>query len=300
MKIFVTGSHGFIGSASCEALQKSGHEILRGARGQSEFPPVDAVVHLAGEPIAGRWTKRKKAAIRDSRVVGTRLLAEAAAKSNPKPRVFVCASAIGYYGNRGSEPLTEDSAPGSGFLAEVVRGWEAACAPAVDAGIRVVNLRFGVVLGAHGGALAKMLPLFRLGLGGVVGSGRQFWSWVSLEDAVRAIVHSITCALLKGPVNVVSPDAVTNKQFTKALGRVLRRPTWFPLPAPVARLMLGEMASELLLSSQRVLPVRLEGAGFEFAYRDLNSALRACLGAVVSDENAPVAAASAFAREQKR
>lgn len=277
MKIYVTGSHGLIGSALCARLDQQ-HQVLRGIRAQYNLTEVvDAVVHLAGEPIAGRWTRRKKTAIRDSRVVGTRLLAEALASSPQKPRVFVCASAIGYYGDRGTEPLTEDSPPGRGFLAEVVRDWEAACRPAAEAGIRVVNLRFGVVLSAHGGALAKMLPLFRLGLGGVVGSGRQFWSWVSLEDAVGAILHALHCDLLSGPVNVVSPNPVTNRQFTNTLGRALHRPTVFPLPAPVAGLMLGEMARELLLASQRVLPIRLEGSGYHFAHRELSCALEAIL-----------------------
>ncbi|MCS7048839.1 MAG: TIGR01777 family oxidoreductase, partial [Verrucomicrobiae bacterium] len=284
MKIFVTGSHGLIGSALCAALERDQHLVLRAVRGQYELPEaVDAVVHLAGEPIAGRWTRRKKAAIRDSRVVGTRRLAESLARMSAKPSVFVCASAVGFYGDRGTEPLTEDSPPGRGFLAEVVKDWEAACLPAVDAGIRVVNLRFGVVLSARGGALAKMLPLFRLGLGGVVGSGRQFWSWVSLADAVGAILHALDCVLVSGPVNVVSPNPVTNRQFTKTLGRVLRRPTIFPLPAVIARLMLGEMATELLLASQQVFPVRLEGSGYRFVHRELGSALRDTLSDAGSD-----------------
>ncbi|MDW8343558.1 MAG: TIGR01777 family oxidoreductase [Verrucomicrobiae bacterium] len=284
MKIFVTGSHGLIGSALCAALERDQHRVLRAVRGQYELPEaVDAVVHLAGEPIAGRWTRRKKAAIRDSRVVGTRRLAESLARMSAKPSVFVCASAVGFYGDRGTEPLTEDSPPGRGFLAEVVKDWEAACLPAVDAGIRVVNLRFGVVLSARGGALAKMLPLFRLGLGGVVGSGRQFWSWVSLADAVGAILHALDCVLVSGPVNVVSPNPVTNRQFTKTLGRVLRRPTIFPLPAVIARLMLGEMATELLLASQQVFPVRLEGSGYRFVHRELGSALNDVLSDSRSD-----------------
>jgi len=275
MKIFVTGSHGLIGSELVAVLEREGHIVLRAGRGQTHVPgDVTAVVHLAGEPIAGRWTARKKQAIRESRVAGTRALCEALPGS---VKVLVCASAIGFYGDRGTEPLHEDSAMGQGFLAEVVRDWEAATKPAADKGIRVVNLRFGVVLSAKGGALAKMLLPFKLGLGGIVGMGRQFWSWVALEDAVGAIRHALTAEDLRGPVNVVAPQPVTNRQFTRTLGRVLRRPTIFPMPGPVARLIFGEMAGELLLASQQVLPLKLEGSGYRFRYRDLETALRAML-----------------------
>ena len=272
MKILVTGSHGLMGTALVAELTKAGHEVVPAAR-RAARPPNDteAVVHLAGEPIAGRWTAKKKQAIRESRVAGTRELCAALPAS---VKVLVSASAIGFYGDRGTEPLNEGSALGKGFLAEVVRDWELATQPAADAGIRVVNLRFGVVLSAKGGALAKMLLPFKLGAGGIVGSGRQFWSWVALEDAVGAIVHALTAADLRGPVNVVSPQPVTNRQFTKALGKVLGRPTIFPVPGPVARVIFGEMAGELLLASQQVFPFRLEGSGYRFQYRELEGALR--------------------------
>jgi len=275
MKILVTGSHGLIGSELVTVLEREAHTVVRAGRGESKVPgDVTAVVHLAGEPIAGRWTAKKKQAIRESRVAGTRALCEALPES---VRVLVSASAIGYYGDRGTEPLHEDSAMGKGFLAEVVRDWEAATKPAADKGIRVVNLRFGVVLSAKGGALAKMLLPFKLGLGGIVGMGRQFWSWVALEDAVGAIRHALTAEDLRGPVNVVAPQPVTNRQFTQTLGKVLGRPTIFPMPGPVARLIFGEMAGELLLASQQVLPLKLEGSGYRFRYRDLATALRAML-----------------------
>jgi uncharacterized protein (TIGR01777 family) len=272
MKILVTGSHGLIGNELVAALTKDGHAVVRAARGERPSNGVEAVVHLAGEPIAGRWTKRKKLAIRESRVAGTRALCEALPAS---VRLLVSASAIGFYGDRGTEPLNDDSAPGKGFLAEVVRDWEAATKPAADAGIRVVNLRFGMVLSAKGGALAKMLLPFKLGAGGIVGSGRQFWSWIALEDAVRAIQFALATESLHGPVNVVSPQPVTNKQFTKTLGKVLGRPTIFPMPDPIARVIFGEMAGELLLVSQQVYPFKLEGSGYRFRYRDLETALRA-------------------------
>ncbi len=277
MKILVTGSHGLIGKALVETLEREGHEVVRFQRGAARpsIPEgVAGVVHLAGEPIAGRWTKKKKAAIRESRVAGTRELCENLPAS---VKVFVCASAIGFYGDRGTEPLNDGSAMGKGFLAEVVRDWEAATRPAADKGIRVVNLRFGVVLSAKGGALAKMLLPFKLGAGGIVGMGRQFWSWVALEDAVGAILHALTAEDLRGPVNVVSPQPVTNKQFTKTLGKMLGRPTIFPMPDPVARVIFGEMAGELLLASQQVFPLKLEGSGYRFRYRELEAALRSVL-----------------------
>ncbi len=272
MKIFVTGSHGLIGTALVEVLERDGHEVIRAARREPRPPDgCEAVVHLAGEPIAGRWTKRKKAAIRESRVARTRELCEVLPAS---VKVFVCASAIGFYGDRGTEPLNENSAMGTGFLAEVVRDWEVATKRASEKGIRVVNLRFGVVLSAKGGALAKMLLPFKLGAGGIVGFGRQFWSWVALDDAVGAIRHALTAEDLRGPVNVVSPQPVTNKQFTKALGKALGRPAIFPMPDPVARLVFGEMAGELLLASQQVFPFKLEGSGYRFRFANLDAALQ--------------------------
>jgi uncharacterized protein (TIGR01777 family) len=235
---------------------------------------VDAVVHLAGESIAQRWTPESKARILQSRTSGTRLLSESFARLTPPPRVFICASAIGYYGNRGDEVLTEQSPPGSGFLAEVCREWEAACEPAVRGGIRVVNLRTGMVLSAAGGVLPRMLFPFRVGLGGKIGSGRQYMSWIALDDLVGVIIHALTCDRLAGPVNAVAPNPVTNLEFTRTSGRVLRRPTFLAVPAWAARLAFGEMADALLLASARVTPARLAASGFVFRYAELESALR--------------------------
>jgi hypothetical protein len=237
------------------------------------------VVHLAGENIAaGRWTPARKEAIRRSRVDGTRLLAGALARLDRKPRVLVSASAVGFYGDRGDEPLTEASAPGSGFLAEVCLAWEAATAPARDAGVRVVTPRLGMVLARDGGALAKMLPPFRLGLGGVIGSGRQWVSWIALPDLVAALRHLLARDDLAGPINAVAPEPITNREFTKTLGRVLRRPTLFPLPASLVRLLLGEMGEAALLGSTRALPAGLQASGFRFSTPELEGALKAVLG----------------------
>jgi hypothetical protein len=293
MNVLVTGSSGLIGSALCSALTRDGHTVrpLLRTRQPARFwnpdagklaPDVlegnEAVVHLAGENIAGRWTAEKKLRIHDSRLKGTRLLCEAIATLPTPPRVLVCASAIGYYGNRSDEVLREDSKPGSDFLAHVCCEWEAATKPAADAGIRVVNLRFGVVLSGRGGALAKMLTPFRLGAGGIIGDGRQYWSWVALDDAVAAIQFALTNETLNGPVNVVAPNPATNREFTKTLGRVLRRPTLLPMPGFAARLAFGEMADALLLASQRVEPAKLRAAGFQFRFPQLESALRHTLG----------------------
>jgi hypothetical protein len=252
---------------------------MAGSIDTSGLQGVEAVVHLAGENIAERWTAAKKANIRDSRANGTRVLCEALTGLTPLPKVLVSASAIGYYGDRGAEVLTEDSASGSGFLAEVCRAWEVATEPAHQRGIRVVRLRFGVVLSAAGGALAKMLPPFRLGLGGTLGSGRQYMSWIALDDAVGAIHHAVVTEPLQGPTNAVAPQPVTNQAFTKALGSVLRRPTLLPLPAFAARLIFGEMADELLLASTRVQPAKLQASGYSFRYPELEGALRHVLGA---------------------
>lgn len=277
MKILLTGAGGLVGSALTPRLAAGGHGITRLSHSQPwpDLAGHDAVVHLAGENIAtGRWTPEKKARIRDSRVEVTRRLCEAVAKLASPPRVVICASAVGYYGNRGDEVLREESAPGADFIAGLCRDWEAATKPAVDAGIRVVNLRFGVILSAAGGALAKMLTPFKLGLGGVIGDGRQWMSWVALDDAVGVISGALADETLRGPVNVVAPRPVTNREFTKTLGRVLRRPAIFPLPAFAARLAFGEMAGALLLSSQRVEPAKLVASGYRFRFPELGVALR--------------------------
>jgi uncharacterized protein (TIGR01777 family) len=234
----------------------------------------DAVFHLAGESIAsGRWTDEKKRAIRDSRVKGTALLSETLAQLSQPPSVFVCASAIGYYGNRGDEVLTETSGPGNDFLASVCVEWEEATRPAAEKGIRTVNTRFGIILDGNGGALAKMLTPFRMGIGGRVGDGKQWMSWITLEDVVAGLKFMLLDTAARGPVNFVAPKPVTNAEFTRTLGRVLARPTFFPVPAFGVRLAFGEMADALLLSSQRVEPVVLEEKGFPFYWPTLEPAL---------------------------
>lgn len=297
MNVLVTGSTGLVGSALIPFLTTGGHRVQRLVRGAAsgndeivwdpnsgevdahKLEGLDAVVHLAGENIAtGRWDSAKKARIRDSRVGGTRVLCESLSRLDRRPKVLVCASAIGYYGDRGDEVLTEGSLPGTSFLCEVCRDWEAACEPARQAGIRVVNLRIGVVLTPRGGALHKMLLPFKLCAGGVVGSGRQFWSWVAIDDVVGAIHHAITNESLSGSVNCVAPQSVMNHDFTKTLGRVLHRPTLFPMPAFVVKLAFGEMGEELLLASTRVVPQRLEESGYEFRFPSLDAALRHLLG----------------------
>jgi len=295
MKVLVSGSSGLVGSALVPVLTGGGHQVVRLVRsepgpGASEvrwdpetgsidsagLKGVDAAVHLAGESIAaGRWTASRKARILESRVKGTQLLAESLAGLEAPPKVLVSASAVGYYGDRGEEALTEDSGSGSAFfLANVCRQWEAATEPAAGAGIRVVNLRFGVILASAGGALPRLLTPFRLGVGGRLGSGDQFMSWIALDDVVGAILHALTAETLQGPVNAVGPQAVTNREFTKTLGRILGRPTVFPMPGCAARLAFGEMADELLLASQRVEPAKLLASGYRFRFPDLESALR--------------------------
>ena len=235
----------------------------------------DAIVHLAGDPIAeGRWTPEKKARIRDSRVKGTRFLAESTARLSRPPKIFLCASAVGFYGDRGDETLTEESGPGKGFLPEVGQEWEAACQPAAPTGARVVNLRFGIVMSRKGGALQKMLPPFQLGMGGRLGSGKQWMSWISLPDAAGAIAHALGDESLKGPVNIVSPNPVTNREFTLALGRALSRPAIMPVPAFAVRLLFGEMADAALLASTRVEPKKLKSTGYRFRHPELEPALR--------------------------
>jgi uncharacterized protein len=294
MKILVTGSTGLVGSALTPSLKAQGHQViqlvrstpqdkatqiywnpLKGTLSAEELEGIDAVVHLAGESIAeGRWSEEKKKRIRESRVKGTTLLSETLTKLKEKPQVFVSASAIGFYGSRGDETLTEQSASGEDFLAEVCRAWELSTQAAAQSGVRVVNLRFGVILSREGGALAKMLTPFKLGVGGKVGDGRQYMSWIAIDDVVGAIEHALLNENLRGPVNVVAPSPVTNQEFTRALGDVLSRPTILPMPAFAVRLMFGEMADATLLASQRVEPARLRESGFAFKYPEIEGALR--------------------------
>jgi uncharacterized protein len=291
-RVLLTGASGLIGSALLPSLRSSGYEVIRmvrGAAGPEEItwnptsPPSPeqvsgfrAVIHLAGESIVGRWSPAKKKQIRDSRVLGTHSLVAALTKAPQPPQVLICASAIGYYGSRGEEILREDSAPGNDFLAGVSREWEGETQPAVASGIRVANTRFGIVLSASGGALAKMLTPFRLGVGGKIGSGAQWWSWVSRDDVVNAIQYILEGSI-SGPVNLVAPNPVTNAEFTKILASVLSRPAMFPMPAFAARLAFGEMADALLLSSARVEPGKLRSAGYRFKYPELQAALSAIL-----------------------
>lgn len=233
----------------------------------------DAVIHLAGESILGRWSAAKKSRIRSSRVVGTGTLARALAEAKNKPRVFVCGSAIGYYGNRGDEVLKEGSPQGKGFLADVCGEWEAATKPAIDAGIRTAQIRTGVVLSLKGGALAKMLTPFKLGLGGKLGDGRQWMSWIDVQDMIGGILHILKTDLLQGPVNMVAPKPVTNAEFTQTLAGALKRPAIFPVPAFVVKAAFGEMGEATLLGSQRVEPARLVGTGYPFAFTDLRASL---------------------------
>ena len=290
MRVLITGASGLIGSALRGALRREGHEavalVRRPVRGAAEvqwnpaavdaapFEGADAVVHLAGENIAGgRWTAERKQKILDSRKDGTRNLAQSIAAAGRKPEVLVSASAVGIYGNRGDEVLTESSASGDGFLAGVSRAWEEALAAARAAGVRVVSPRIGVVLDGKGGALPKMALPFKFGAGGRVGSGKQWMSWITLDDLVRLLIFAMTNRDLQGPVNAVAPQAVTNAEFTRTLARVLHRPAIFPAPAFAMRLLLGEMADELLLSGQRVEPKVAMERGFRFQYPQLETAL---------------------------
>lgn len=296
-RIIVTGATGLVGARLVSELAKLGVQVIRGvrrpARDAGEFywnadageiesgklESADAVVHLAGENIAGRrWTAAFKQQLLDSRVKGTRLIADAIARAARKPRTFLCASAIGYYGDRGDELVTESSISGNDFLSDVCRQWEAACEPARRAAVRVVNARIGVVLSRDGGALAKMLTPFKFGAGGVMGSGRQSISWIAIDDLVAALAFILANESVAGPVNLVAPNPATNAEFTAALGRVLSRPTLLPMPAPLARLLFGEMADATMLSSTRVAPQALTQAGFRFEYPALDSALRHLLG----------------------
>jgi uncharacterized protein len=294
MIIAITGSSGLVGKALIHALEADGHLIRpvvrrapraganeirwdpdKGTIDAADFSGVDAVVHLAGENIAAhRWTASFKQKIVDSRVRSTKLLCDTLASLASKPAVLVSASAIGYYGNRGDEVVDESASSGRGFLAEVCQQWEAATAAAKAADIRVVNLRLGFVLSKDGGGLATMLTPFRLGAGGIIGSGQQYISWIALDDLVRAIQFTLAAAALVGPVNAVAPNPVTNREFTKTLGSALHRPTILPMPAFAAKLAFGEMADDMLLGSIRVEPRALQNARFGFQYPDLDSALR--------------------------
>jgi hypothetical protein len=299
--ILITGATGFIGRRLSAALKEKECELaivsreprrtsaqLPQARLVEAWNPVQepapvsmieqvqAIVHLAGESVAGRWTEAKKRAIRHSRVQGTRNLVAAIAQAQTRPRVLVSASAVGYYGNRGDETLTEASAPGSDFLAEVCQAWEAEARRAEAHGVRVVCLRIGIVLGRDGGALQRMLPPFQLGLGGPLGSGRQWMPWVQRDDVAGLAIHALENETISGSVNATAPEPVRNSEFTKTLGRVLSRPTLFPVPELALKLLMGEFAT-VLLASQRVLPARAQAAGYVFRYPALESALRACL-----------------------
>jgi len=300
MRVLVSGSSGLVGSALVTRLRRVGHEVFRLVRRPSaagdelSWDPTadrlpestfqvlqraDAVVHLAGENIAaGRWTTKRRERIYESRVGSTTVLAEAIAASRRKPKVFLCASAVGYYGDRGDEVLDEQSAPGRGFLPHLCCQWEAACEPARTVGVRVVNMRFGVVLSNAGGMLARVVPLFRWGLGGPLGSGRQYVSWITLDDLLEACLLLLEADQQAGPVNLVAPNPVTNRRFTCALASVLHRPAFLPVPGVVLRILLGQMARELLLASTRVVPHRLQEAGFMFRHLEIDSALRAALG----------------------
>lgn len=291
MRVLVTGASGLIGSALLKSLRTDGQQAIalvrRPARDENEiewdpaavnaqpFEGADAVVHLAGESlVSGRWSAESKRRITESRVAVTRNVAESIAAAERKPPVLVTASGVGAYGNRGDEVLTENSGYGSGFVAQLARDWEAANEPAARAGVRTVQLRIGVVVSGDGGALPRMALPFRLGLGGRVGNGRQWMSWITVDDVVRLVRFAIENDNLSGPVNAVAPNPGTNAEFTRVLARVLRRPAIFPVPAFVLRLLAGEVADELLLASNRAVPEKALAAGFRFEYPELEAALR--------------------------
>lgn len=296
MQIAVSGASGMVGRALATSFRADGHDVVPLVRGNAEgihwtpatgefdqekMADVEVLVHLAGENISqGRWTKAKKERIHSSRGNVTRLLCKSLAKIKSGPRTLISASAIGFYGDRGDELLDEDAAPGEGFLPDVCQDWESATQAVVDAGMRVVNLRLGMVLSRDRGALKPMLIPFKLGFGGRMGSGRQYWSWITLADVLRVIQFAIDTPTLSGPVNAVTPVAVTNLEFTKALGKALGRPTIFPMPGPVARMALGQMTDGLILASARVVPRKLEQAGFVFSHSQLDDALQHVLGNV--------------------
>ena len=292
MKILITGATGLIGKALQKALRAKGHELLLASRKEPKdssyiqwdietgfteperLEGIDAVIHLAGESISAlRWTDEKKKAIRESRVLGTRNIVDTISDLKQRPRVLIAASAIGFYGDRGDEELTETSKPGKNFLADVCREWEAEARRAEDSGVRTVLLRTGIVLSRDGGALGTMLTPFKLGLGGVIGDGKQWMSWISLPDHIDAILFALENENVRGALNSVSPNPVTNQEFTTVMGEVLYRPTFIPVPEFAVNLMFGEMGEALLLDSTRVIPKRLEDAGFKFKFPDLKKAL---------------------------
>jgi uncharacterized protein len=293
MKVLITGASGLIGQALQRSLAAKGHQLLLASRKEptdtdhikwtieegfsdaEKLEGVDVVVHLAGENVSGgfRWTDEKKKAIRDSRILGTRSVVDAISNMKVKPKVFIASSAIGFYGERGDEAVTESSAAGDNFLATVCKDWESESRRAEDAGIRTVLLRTGIVLSKDGGALATMLTPFKLGVGGVVGSGKQWMSWISLEDQIRIIEFAIENESIRGAINAVAPNPVTNEAFTKTLGEVLYRPTFLPLPEFAISMIFGEMGDALLLASTKVLPKRVLDAGFEFKHTELKPAI---------------------------
>jgi uncharacterized protein len=295
MKIIIGGASGLVGRALTQQLEQDGHTLTRLVR-RTDQPGIhwqaptyaiadttalegtDAVIHLGGESIIGRWTPAKKQRIRDSRVNSTRALAEALAGIEKKPAVFIVASATGFYGDRGDQAVDESAQPGKGFLADVCVDWEAAAEPARAAGIRVVHLRYSMLLSPAGGALKQIVPIFKLGLGGTLSSGQQYMAWASLDDAVEVVRFALNTPALSGPVNVVSPTPITNHTFTKALGRAVHRPTLFPVPRFAAHLVFGEMSDALLMASQRILPTRLTEAGYQFRHPDIDEALQSLLG----------------------
>jgi len=292
MRIGVTGASGMLGTALIPALRGEGHEVVRIGRGpdaEVRWNPaaglidaaacvgIEAFVHLAGANVGRRWTPARRREIRDSRIAGTTLIARTAAGLAPQPHVLVCASAVGVYGNSGDAVCDESTPPGHDFLADVVRAWESSAEAARAAGIRTVHLRFGVILSRHGGALGRLLPVFRLGVGGCVGNGRQWMSWVSADDAVGIVRFALEHRELTGVVNATAPSPVTNAEFTTTLAHVVHRPALFPVPALALTLVLGEMAQATLLASQRVMPRRLLSAGYEFRQATLEPALRAAV-----------------------
>jgi uncharacterized protein (TIGR01777 family) len=291
--VAITGASGFIGHALVERLRANGKRVrrlvrtprpespddivwdpMRGVLAPRDLEGAEAVIHLAGEPIAQRWTSARRQAIRESRVRGTELLAQAIAALERKPSVLLSGSAVGYYGDRGDETVSEESTPGTDYLAKVAQEWEATTGAAKDAGVRVVLLRTGIVLNPRGGALERLLPPFRLGVGGPIGSGRQWMSWIALDDHLNAMEHALATTGLHGPVNLVAPNPATNAEFATALGRVLGRPALVPVPAFALELLYGEMARATLLAGQRALPKALLRSGFRFEHPTLEEALR--------------------------
>ena len=295
MHVAITGATGLIGTALSQALRAGGHRVTGIPRAQPgpdqlQWSPadqridaaglrgVDAVVHLAGEPIAAhRWTAQAKRRIKDSRIAGTRLIAQTLADLDDGPRTLVSVSGIDYYGDRGDEVLTERSAPGDTFLADVCKVWEASAEPARQAGIRVVHPRIGIILTSQGGALQRMLPLFRMGLGGRFGSGQQYWSWIAFDDVLGVMTHALTTESVTGPINTTAPEPVTNATFATVLGKVLRRPALLPVPSFGPRLVFGEMADAMVFHSKRVIPEATLASGYTFRYPDLEAGLRSAL-----------------------